>query len=72
MTFDTSNYELERPLPGKNIKVICLGVELGIRSGKMTQFIELRGKSFYYLMYDGSEDKKSKHQIMCHKKLRTI
>ena len=25
MTFDTSNYELERPLPkGKNIKVICL------------------------------------------------
>ena len=38
----------------------------------MTQFIELRGKSFYYLMDDGSEDKKAKHQIMCHKKLKTI
>ena len=45
-TFDTSNYELERPLPkGKYIKVIGLmRDELG---GKiMTKFVGLRAKTY--------------------------
>ena len=43
--FDTSNYELDRPLPkGKNKKVIeLMRDELG---GKiMTKFVEIKGKS---------------------------
>ena len=47
--FDTSNYEMERPL---------MIVELG---GKiMTKFVE-----FIYWIYDGSEDKKAKGTKEC-------
>ena len=52
--FDTSNYELDRPLPkGKNKKVIGLMKdELG---GKIiTKFVGLRAKSYSYLIDDGS------------------
>ena len=48
--FDTSNYEIDRPLPtGKNEKVIGLMKdELG---GKiMTEFVVLRSKTYSYLM----------------------
>ena len=58
--FDSSNYELDRPLPkGKNKKVIGLMKdELG---GKiMTKFVGLRAKTYSYLIDDGSEDKKAK------------
>ena len=53
--FDTSNYELDRPLPkGKNKKVIGLMKdELG---GKiMTKFVGLRAKTYSYLIDDGSK-----------------
>ena len=66
--FDTSNYELDGPLPkGKNKKVIeLMKDELG---GKiMTNFVGLRAKTYSYLIADGSEDKKAKGTIMCHKK----
>ena len=62
--FDTSNYELDRPLPkGKNKKVIGLMKdELG---GKiMTKFVGLRAKTYSYLIDDGSEDKKTKDTKM--------
>ena len=52
--FDTSNYEVNRPLPtGKNKKVIGLMKdELG---GKiMTEFVALRPKTYSYLMDDGN------------------
>ena len=55
--FDTSNYELVRPLPkGKNRKVIGLMKdELG---GKiMTKFAGLRAKTYSYLIDDGSDKK---------------
>ena len=55
--FDTSNYELDRPLPkGKNKKVIRLMKdELG---GKiMTKFVGLIAKIYSYLIDDSSEDK---------------
>ena len=58
--FDTSNYEVNRPLPtGKNKKVIGLMKdELG---GKiMTELVALRPKTFSYLMKDGWSDKKAK------------
>ena len=52
--FNTSNYEVNRPLPtGKNKKVIGLmKEELG---GKIiTEFVALRPKTFSYLMDDGN------------------
>ena len=58
--FDTSNCEVNRPLPTeKNKKVIGLMKdELG---GKiMTEFAALRPKTYSYLMDDGDSDKKAK------------
>ena len=63
--FDTSNYELNRPLPtGKNKKVIGLMKdELG---GKIiTEFVTLRPKTYSYLTDDGKEDKKAKGTKRC-------
>ena len=58
--FDTSNYEVNRPLPtGKNKKVIGLMKdELG---GKIiTKFVTLRPQAYSFLTDDGKEDKKAK------------
>ena len=58
--FDTSNYEVNRPLStGKNKKVIGLMKdELG---GKIiTEFATLRPKTYSFLNDDGKEDKKAK------------
>ena len=63
--FDTSNYELNRPLPiGKDKKVIGLMKdELG---GKIiTEFVTLRPKTYSYLTDDGKEDKKAKGTKKC-------
>ena len=59
--FDTSNYEVSRPLPaGKNKKVIALMKnELG---GKI---ITLRPKTYSFLTDDGKEDKKAKGTKKC-------
>ena len=58
--FDTSNYEVNRPLPiGKNKKTIGLMKdELG---GKIiTEFVTLRPKTYSFVADDGKEDKKAK------------
>ena len=63
--FDTSNYELNRPLPkGKNKNVIGLMKdELG---GKIiTEFDTLRPKTYSFLTDDGKEDKKAKGTKKC-------
>ena len=63
--FDTSNYEVNRPLPGgKNKKVIGLMKdELG---GKIiTEFVTLRPKTYSYLINDCKEDKKAKGTKKC-------
>ena len=63
--FDTSNYEVNRPLPtGKNKKVIGLMKdELG---GKIiAEFITLRPKTYSYLTDDCKEDKKAKGTKKC-------
>ena len=63
--FDTSNYELERPLcKGKNEKVIGLMKdELGREITR--KFVGLRVRTYSYLIDDGSVDKKVKHTKMC-------
>ena len=63
--FDTSNYEVNRPLPmGKNKKVIGLMKdELG---GKViAEFATLRPKTYSFLTDDGKEDKKAKGLKKC-------
>ena len=63
--FDTSNYEVNRPLPmGKIEKIIGLMKdELG---GKIiTEFVTLRPKTYSYLTDDGKEDKKAKGTKKC-------
>ena len=63
--FDTSNYEVNRPLLiGKNKKIIRLMKdELG---GKIiTEFVTLRPKTYSYLTDDGKEDKKAKGTKKC-------
>ena len=63
--FDTSNYEVNRPLPmGRNKKVIGLMKdELG---GKIiTEFVILRPNTYSYLTDDGKEDKKAKGTKKC-------
>ena len=66
--FDTSNYELDRPLPeGKNKKVS--GLMKDDLNGKiMKKFAELRGKTYSCLIDDDSKDKKSKSTKVCDKK----
>ena len=66
--FDTSNYEVNRPLPtGKNKKVIGLMKdELG---GKIiTEFVTLRPKTCSFLTDDGKDNKKAKGTKKCVKK----
>ena len=70
--FDTSNYEVNRPLPaGRNKKVTGLMKdELG---GKiMTEFVALRPKTYSYLTDDCEEDKKGKGTKKCVIKRRLI
>ena len=59
--YDTSNYEVNRPLPtGKNNE---MKDELG---GKIiTEFVTLRPKTYSFLTDDGKEDKKAKGTKKC-------
>ena len=63
--FDTSNYELNKPLPtGKNKKVI--GLMKDEFGGKIiTEFVTLRPKTYLYSTDDGKEDKKAKGTKKC-------
>ena len=63
--FDTSNYEVNRPLPtGKNLKDIGLMKdELG---GKIVaEFVILGPKTYSYLTDDGKQNKKAKGTKKC-------
>ena len=60
--FDTSNYELDRPLPkGKNKEVIEL-MKDKLSEKMMIKSVGLRTKTYSYLIDDGSEVKKQKAQ----------
>ena len=64
-SFDTSNYDVDRPLPkGKNKKVIGLMKdELG--GGIITEFVALRPKTYSYLSDEFIEMKKAKGTKKC-------
>ena len=63
--FDTSSYESDRPLlKGKNEKVTGLMKdELGRKI--VTKVVKLIAKTYSYVIYDGSEDKKTKGTKKC-------
>ena len=63
--FDALNYEVNRSLPkGNNKKVIGLMKdELGEKI--MTEFAALRPKTYFYLMDNGNNDKKTKGTKKC-------
>ena len=63
--FDTSNYEVNRPLPiGKNKKVIGL-IKYELGGNIMTELVALRPKTYSYLTDDCKEDKKAKLTKKC-------
>ena len=63
--FDTSNYEINRPLPtGKNKKVIGL-LKDEVGDQMIMEFVTLRPKTYSYLTDDGKEDKKAKGKKKC-------
>ena len=67
--FDTSNYELDRPLTkGKNKKVTGL-MENKLGGKTMTKFVVLRAKTYSYLVDNGHEDKKAKKEFIKNNKL---
>ena len=61
--FDTSNYQLDRPLP-KGKKVIGL-MKDELSEKIMTKIVGLRAKTYSYLTDDGSEDQKTKGTKKC-------
>ena len=63
--FDTSNYEVNRPLPTGKIKKI-IGLMKDELGGKIiTEFLTLRPKTYSFLNDDGKEDKKAKGRKKC-------
>ena len=58
--FDTSDYEVGRPLPTrKNKKVIGL-IKDDLGGNIMTEFVALRPKTYSYLMSDDNSNKRAK------------
>ena len=63
--FDTSNFELDKPLPKeKNKKVIGL-LKDELAGKTMEEFVGLRAKTYSYLKYNSFKDKKSKGTKRC-------
>ena len=63
--FDTSNYEVNGPLPkGKNKKLIGL-MKDGLGGNVITEFAALRPKTYSYLTDDFKEEKKTKGTKKC-------
>ena len=64
-SFDTSNYEANRPLPtGKNKKVMGL-MKDELEGTIMTEFAALRRETFPYLIHDDNSVKKAKGTKKC-------
>ena len=67
--FDTSNYELDRPLPNETNKKVIGLMKNELDRKFMIKFAGLRPKTYSYLIDDSSEGNKGKrHKKVCHKK----
>ena len=55
--FDTSNYKLDRPLPKEKNKEVIKLMKNELGETIMTKFVELRAKSYSYIIDNGNEDK---------------
>ena len=65
ITFDTSDYELERTLTKRKNEIV-IGLMKDELGGKiMTKFVGLKAKTYSYLIYDGSDDKKAERTKKC-------
>ena len=62
---DTSNYDLDRPLPKENYKKVIGSMKDELGRKIMIKFVGLRAEAYSYLLDDGSEDKKSKNKNKC-------
>ena len=63
--FDTSNYDVDRPLPkGKNKKVIGL-MKDKLGGGIITEFVALRPKTYSYMTHEFIEMKNAKGTKKC-------
>ena len=59
--FDTSSYELDKPLTKRNNWKI-IGLIKYVLGGKtMTKLVGLKAKTYSYLTHDSSEEKKGKN-----------
>ena len=58
--FDTSNYELERPLPKEKHKKVIGLIKDELDGRMIKEFSGLRTKTYSYLRDNGSADKKAK------------
>ena len=63
--FDTSNYDVNRPLPtGKDKKVIRI-IKDELKGKIMTELVALIPKTYSYLVNDSDTDKKAKGTKKC-------
>ena len=57
--FDTSNYELDKPLPNEKYKKVIGLIKHELDRKIMTRFVGLRANSYKELIGDGTKDKKA-------------
>ena len=62
---DTSNYELDRPLPKGKIKKVIELMNNELRGKIMVKFVGLKAKTYSYLINDSSEYKEAKNTKKC-------
>ena len=58
--FNTSNYEIDSPLPTEKNKKVILLIKDELGGKIMTEPVALRPKTYSYIIDDGSSDKKTK------------
>ena len=63
--FDTSNYEVNRPLPTRENKKVIGLMKDELRGELITEFVTLRPKTYSYLTDNNKEDKKAKGTKKC-------
>ena len=63
--FDTSNYEVNRPLPTRKDKKVIGSMKDELGGKIITEFVTLRPKTYSFLTDDGKEDKKAKGTKKC-------